>query len=137
MNWTEIKIGLCTCIAIIMLATTGMLAHGREVTGFEVAKTVPNNIKRQFYDNITSSTTLEFDITRDLGNTAAGTGWITNNSGQSIDVYLNYHRDPGATMNPIPVPDGLSYKIERSDPAVGSIKITSSGDINVDIEISK
>lgn len=137
MEWKNVKIGLFSCIVIIMLATTGMLAQGHEVTGFEVAKTIPNNIKRQFYDNITSSTTLEFDIVRDLGNTAAGVGWITNNSGQSIDLYLNYHRDPSVTMKPIPVPNGLSYKIERGDPSVGSIKITSSGDINVDVEVSK
>ena len=132
----DVRLGFGVVVLLILFSVFAGVTEGKDVTGYVVGNDVPGKIKRQFYDNITSSTNLEFDVYGDLG-VSAGVGWVTNNSGQDVELYFNDHRDSGATMQPIPVPTGSVYKIEREDPPIAKLRVESSGNIDIDVELSR
>jgi hypothetical protein len=137
MKLTDYKLtcGLFMAIAIALLFTT--MAESKDVTGYIVDSSVNRSIIRQHYENVTSTTTLEFDFLRDMG-VPADKGWIKNNGSIIIYASPNYTFDNNSTMNGIPIPGGAYYKFADEDPVISNLRVVPrSGNLNINVEASR
>ncbi len=126
----------CVILLLILLTSTGV-AIGKSVTGYTVDTAVPQKITRQHYENVTSTTTLEFDFVADM-TVSADSGWIKNNGSVTVYARPNYTFDNDSTMNGIPIPSGAYYNFSDADPPISNVRIwPSSGNLNIDIEASR
>lgn len=137
MKLTDYKL---TCGFLIVMATALLftaIAESKDVTGYVVDSSVNQRIVRQHYENVTSTTTLEFDFVRDMG-VSVEKGWIKNNGSVTVYATPNYAFDNNSTMNGIPIPSGGYYTFTDEDPAMSNLSVVpSSGNLNINVEASR
>lgn len=119
---------------IIMLALFSTSAFTAPIAGHGVSTAIPENKRYQFYEGVGGGATLEIDVANDLGRSAY-LGYVTNNTGATVYLHINYSDDSGDTMNKIKILDGYIWNFSPSNLTVDSLEFTSAGTIDIDVMV--